>query len=147
MTNAPGYRAGWCINYRRPKIGTWADGHDDCKAGVLFGSFSDVPFDKQPCFLDKTTGKSKPDASPCVHLRRPTPDEIAAREEWSKQRLSVLGVVMQGIRPWRDAHKGQSAAEVIECPACKGLLHLSIAAYNGHVHGRCETDGCVSWME
>lgn len=39
------------------------------------------------------------------------------------------------------------APEVVECPACKGRLHLSIAAYNGHVHGKCETDGCVAWME
>ena len=22
-----------------------------------------------------------------------------------------------------------------------------IAAYNGHVHARCKTEGCVSWME
>jgi hypothetical protein len=26
-------------------------------------------------------------------------------------------------------------------------LHLSIAAHNGHVKGRCETGGCVSWAE
>lgn len=37
--------------------------------------------------------------------------------------------------------------EVVECPICKGRLHLSQSAYNGHCHGRCETDGCVSWME
>jgi hypothetical protein len=28
-----------------------------------------------------------------------------------------------------------------------GWLHLSQSAYNGHVHGKCETDDCVSWME
>jgi hypothetical protein len=25
-------------------------------------------------------------------------------------------------------------------------LHLTIFP-NGHVHGRCETEGCVDWME
>ena len=76
-----------------------------------------------------------------------TPDEIAAHKAWIDERMNVLGKVMQGIRPWRDAHKGQSAQEVVDCPACKGRLHLSISSYNGHVHGRCETVGCVSWME
>lgn len=84
---------------------------------------------------------------PCAHLRRPTPDEIAARKVWQDARMNKLGVVMTGIMPWRKANKGKSVAEVVECPACKGRLHLSISSYNGHVHGRCETAGCVSWME
>lgn len=37
--------------------------------------------------------------------------------------------------------------EVIECPVCHGKLHLSQARYNGHVHGRCETEDCLNWME
>jgi len=49
---------------------------------------------------------------------------------------------------WRVKGKpATNRSEVVECPACKGRLHLSQAAYNGHVHGKCETDGCVSWME
>lgn len=31
--------------------------------------------------------------------------------------------------------------------ACGGKLHLSQSSYNGHVHGKCETPDCVSWME
>lgn len=37
--------------------------------------------------------------------------------------------------------------EVIECPLCKGNLHMYQSAYNGHVHGQCETKGCLCWME
>jgi hypothetical protein len=41
-----------------------------------------------------------------------------------------------------------SGAGIIGCPICKtGKLRYSRAAYNGHVHARCSTDGCVSWME
>lgn len=37
---------------------------------------------------------------------------------------------------------------VMDCPICvTGKLRYSRAAYNGHVHGRCSTDGCVAWME
>lgn len=141
----PGYAGGWCIHYRPSKIGA-VNGHDDCEAGVLHSTFDGVPFAKRPCFLEQKTGASKPDAITCEHLRRPTREEIAAHEGWVKTRFDQFGTVMSGIRPWRDAHKGQPAAEVVECPACKGRLHLSIAR-NGHVHGRCETAGCVSWME
>lgn len=55
--------------------------------------------------------------------------------------------VLRGIRDWRKQHAGTNHREVIACPACHGRLHLRIAAYNNHVHGKCETPGCVAWME
>jgi hypothetical protein len=147
MTEDRGQKPGWCIHYRAPKIGGFGNGHDDCEAGVPFKTFEGVPFDYRPCFLDKDTGESKPVAVPCQHLRRPTPEEIATNRAWRDGRMAKLGTVMTGIMPWRKAHKGKSASEVVECPACQGRLHLSISSYNGHVHGRCETPDCVSWME
>ncbi len=140
--NDPGYPDGWCIHYRSSHGGQT---FTDCEAGVPFEKWDGTKFAVRPCFLDK--GHSKPDAMPCEHLRIPTTEEIAAHETWIEGRINVLGTVMKSIRPWRNAHKGQSAREVVECPACKGRLHLSISSYNGHVHGGCETDGCVSWME
>ena len=135
----PGYRDGWCIHYRSPGP------HGACEAGVPDERWHGTLFGSKPCFLDK--GQSKPDALPCEHLRRPTPEEIQAHEEWSRARTKTMILVMTAIQPWREKHKGMSISEVIECPACKGRLHLSIAARNGHVHGHCETEGCVSWME
>ena len=137
----PGYRDGWCIHYQAP------DERNDgkCEAGVSYEQFMAGGFHRKPCFLDK--GKPRPDAQHCQHLRLPTPEEIAAHKQWADERWKILGTVMTGIMPWRKANKGKSISEVVECPACKGKLHLSIAAYNGHVHGKCETEGCVSWME
>jgi hypothetical protein len=35
----------------------------------------------------------------------------------------------------------------IDCPVCeKGKLKFSRAS-NGHVHAKCKTQECVSWME
>lgn len=145
----PGYAAGWCIHYRGI-TGPRGEEVTSCAKGVEYESFRATNFKstlaQQPCFLDEK-GRSKPGALPCEHLRRPTAAEIIAHDAWVGARLKLLGVVRNAIRPWRDAHKGQSASEVIECPACKGRLHLSIAAYNGHVHRRCETAGCVAWTE
>jgi hypothetical protein len=135
----PGYAGGWCIHFRD------ASKNDTCEAGVDYEAWSGTKFGQRPCFLDK--GQSRPDAAQCPKLRRPTTEEIALHEKWLEGRMMLFGTVMIGIGEWRRAHKGKSAAEVVECPACKGRLHLTIASTNGHVHGHCETEGCVSWME
>lgn len=141
----PGYSAGWCIHYRGVSDGKGGF-NTSCEAGVEYETVRGDKFARQPCFLDEK-GQSKPGALSCELLRRPTAEEIAAHEEWREGQMKQMMAVMIGIHPWRKKHKGRSHAEVVECPACKGRLHLSITAYNGHVHGRCETDGCASWME
>lgn len=68
----------------------------------------------------------------------------------TKETVSAMNkfiIVLAAIAPWRKKYKNEGFQEVIECPACKGRLHLSIAACNGHVWGRCETPDCVKWME
>mgnify|MGYP001604798916 CR=1 FL=1 len=140
----PGYADGWCVHYRSNRSRN-PDGPDICEAGVDYRTFDNIKFQQRPCFLDK--GSSKPGAVSCQRLRLPTAEEIATHEKWRKDRMSLLGTVMNGIVSWRKKNKGRSTVEIVECPACKGRLHLSIAAYNGHVHGKCETQGWVSWME
>lgn len=148
---SPGQRAGWCIHYRHgPRVRSedmrCAAGvrYVDFNGGVTAGMFRPG---HMPCFLDEKTGRPEPTAVHCERLRLPTPEEIAEHEAWSKGRFDNLGIVMKGIKPWREKWKGKSHREVVECPACKGRLHLSISAYNGHVHGKCETDDCANWME
>lgn len=49
---------------------------------------------------------------------------------------------------WRVKPKPEkNRHDIIECPLCKGKLHLSQSSYNGHVWGKCENEDCVSWME
>lgn len=140
-----GYAAEWCIHYRGTSDGKGGT-VTSCKKGVEYSTFRGTPFQKRPCFLTGK-GESKPDSIPCEHLRRPTPYEIAADEASFEAHMNIMRTVMLAIKPWRQKHKGRSHSEVIECPACKGSLHLSISSYNGHVHGHCKTEGCVSWME
>jgi len=35
----------------------------------------------------------------------------------------------------------------IVCPKCGGELHYTRAKVNGHVWGKCKTEGCLSWMQ
>lgn len=61
-------------------------------------------------------------------------------------RMAIVMPVVAKWRTWTETNRVGNR-EVIECPKCKGRLHLSQSSYNGHVHGNCETEGCVSWME
>jgi hypothetical protein len=85
---------------------------------------------------------------PCAHFREPTEDEVRRDREESEAHLRKTMAAIKVASEWRVKPKPeQSRHEVVECPVCNGRLHLSQSAYNGHVHGKCETDGCVSWME
>lgn len=78
----------------------------------------------------------------------PTPVEQLKREDeaWEsrKAEFMLVGTIVSAIKT---EHKGANWSGTVECPACQGKLHVSHAAYNGHVHGQCETDNCLSWME
>lgn len=46
----------------------------------------------------------------------------------------------------RHANKRRCIRETIPCPVCKGDLVYSVAS-NGHMWGKCRTEGCVEWIE
>lgn len=53
------------------------------------------------------------------------------------------------IYRWRTWSRKNRVAKVgvIECPTCKGRLHLSQAVRNGHLMGQCETANCIRFIE
>jgi hypothetical protein len=84
----------------------------------------------------------------CPKWVRRSLEHAEARADAIQDMLDRMAIVMPVVSKWRIKPKpATDRREVIECPKCKGRLHLSQSSYNGHVHGRCETEGCVSWME
>lgn len=84
----------------------------------------------------------------CPHFAEPTDEEIERDRRESDEHLERTLAAIKVSSEWRVKPKpAQDRREVVECPICKGRLHLSQSSYNGHVHGKCETDKCVSWME
>lgn len=79
----------------------------------------------------------KPDT--CRYFNGTMNNVCAARERFAK--------AVPLIQRIKQEHRGQSWSGVEECPACHGCLRLSIAASNGHVWGKCQTAGCLAWME
>ena len=64
-----------------------------------------------------------------------------------RDHIEKMQVVCKALDPIRKDQKGKNWSGIIECPACKGKLHLQHAAYNGHMRVCCETKDCVNWIE
>lgn len=84
----------------------------------------------------------------CPFYEEPTPEQVDADRRDMDAALERHRVAMKVASAWRVKPKPVcDRSETVDCPCCGGRLHLSQAAYNGHVHGHCETPGCVRWME
>lgn len=84
--------------------------------------------------------------SACPHWKRRSREEGEAYADSIEALMLRMQVVDPVINKWRKKLPiGKS--EVIECPACKGRLHLRLAACNGHIRANCETPDCVAFVE
>jgi len=90
----------------------------------------------------------------CAKFRAPTPEEVAEDKRQTDEYSARFMVAYTGnVRAWRETQKWSkknrvAASGTVPCEVCKtGEIHLTMAAYNGHVWGKCTTLGCVSWVE
>jgi hypothetical protein len=116
-----------------------------CKAGVNFKELGDGKLGlgrSMPCYYVAGTIPIH-----CDKYERKTVEEIQAED--AEMNASMARFMLSGplIRKVKEEHKGTNWSGVEVCPVCSGKLHMSHAKYNGHVHGHCETEGCLSWME
>lgn len=130
-----------------------------CKAGVCYRDVTTDPDILEgsglriPCH---NAPMKKASASQLEHFKRrgkcdkfelPTKEEIAADEAEVTAMFDRMAKCLPIIGKVKKEHKGTNWTGVVECLVCGGKLHLSHAALNGHVWGKCETENCVSWME
>lgn len=84
----------------------------------------------------------------CPFYAEPTAEQVQADRAEFDAYMEKTFAAINVARAWRVKPKpAQDRSGTVECPVCKGKLHLSQSAYNGHVHGKCETADCVQWME
>jgi hypothetical protein len=88
----------------------------------------------------------------CESKVYPTAEEMAEDDRQMAERFANIGQAREAIvadcgGPWKRGDGGASGQ--IDCPVCEGAetLQYSRAGYNGHIHARCATEDCVSWME
>lgn len=128
-----------------------------CAAGVCYRDVTpdpDTPGSalRRPCrtipFSDSSDDQEEfAKRGMCEKLEEPTSEEIAKFEAGWKRHMDNMALVNKALDPIRKEHKGKSWQGTIECPVCKGKLHLSHSGYNGHMRVHCETEECVRWME
>jgi len=118
-----------------------------CNAGVVYATVKHKEIKGLagfPCFREGQ-------GVTCWKRHFPTKEEVAAEVAEHEQRWERLKLGMVAAREdaeKRGFKKGNSGRGHIACPVCKsGELHYSVAGYNGHMHGRCTTDKCISWMQ
>jgi hypothetical protein len=119
--------------------------NEKCEAGVEYKSFRGCPF---PCFRGEAGDKLRKGEKPfvCEKVEWPTEEYIQAEiDMWEREsKKAVEG--NRAVAHIRKEQRGKNYRGVVECPICKGKLHVSHAS-NGHIHARCETPDCLAWME
>ena len=124
---------------------------EPCVDHILRSQFSGAPLSDgqfEQCRMQGT----------CEKRETPTPEEIKAWEEEQDRLTDRFDLVIPLIGKIKAEHN-QSWAGVVECPVCKGQLHLRLNVFGGcaggrcgtpmkkHLHGSCQTEGCVRWAE
>lgn len=120
-----------------------------CDAGVVYLTVDSkdpalVGFAKMPCFREGA-------GVPCEKRHFPTAEEVAAecaeiRERSQRLQIGVRAASEDAAK--RGFKKGNGGRAEVPCPVCTtGSIMYSVSSYNGHIHGRCSTAECVSWMQ
>jgi hypothetical protein len=112
-----------------------------CKAGVNFHTF-EAPgeFRLMPCL-----GETPEAIARCAQYSARTPEELAEREREAAASMERICAAIIAIREATNGNRGLSGN--IPCPTCSKPLHYSVARVNGHIHAKCETPQCVSFLQ
>lgn len=125
---------------------------DECSAGVNYRKLAGEPYVGYVLRLPCTPALNRPGVEVKVCDKRECHSREEAGEQYDEMQrviartLGARAIVQADVK----AHgfkRGRGGAGQVGCPACDGVIGYTVAAYNGHIHGRCSTEGCVSWME
>jgi len=120
--------------------------NDTCKAGIKYTELKGRGF---PCFRGGMAYKLKTTETQigCDKLEWPSEEYIQNELKEHDDAFAKVEAGLNAVKHIREEYKGRHFRGVIECPVCKGKLHVRHAACNAHVHAHCETPDCIAWME
>jgi hypothetical protein len=115
---------------------------DTCEAGVRYADVKDTttrPI-RLPCLSDEGC------LTTCEKASFPTREEAETEEREFEAMVNRLNIARAAIVRHTGGKRGVGGD--ISCPNCEGgTLRFSVSGYNGHIHARCSTEGCATWME
>lgn len=133
----------WCKHYRGMHE------KESCEAGI---QFKQLPIYGQKDFFDLCPCFGPQPNSCCDKAIYRTAEKLAAIDAERNIRFQNIGKARNAIvvslgGPWKKGTLGSSGC--IDCPVClvEKSLRFTRIGYNGHIHARCNTKDCVSWIE
>ena len=85
---------------------------------------------------------------PCPNRVEPTDEQVKQYREESERHWLKTVAALKVATAWKVRPKpDHDREEIVDCPICKGKLHLRQSSYNGHASAKCETADCVEFME
>ncbi len=126
--------------------------HDYCRAGVNYRELVGEPklgcMTRIPC-----TPGLEPKCGPLAECeKRETytqaeAEQLVADQDASMKRHLLVFRAAHDDAKAKGLKLGHGGQSTMLCPICRGTFTYSVSGYNGHKHGQCDTEGCVSWME
>lgn len=118
-----------------------------CRAGIDYRAHvggEDFGWVKRlPC-MPKPADEDRSRVVACSLREFPTEKEVEAQEREADESMALTTAAIKLCRA--DAGGKRGVAGDVECPKCTARLHYTVAKVNGHLWGRCSTDGCLAWM-
>ena len=138
----------------REQVANWCKyftgvSNDVCKAGIKYQDVKGKPSPDNPFGVSVTWPCLRDEGGHLLCEKRAwkTDEEVDKKVAESESHLQKTLTAMKIVPEIKKLYKDKNWNGTRECPVCKGVLHLSHAAINGHVWGKCETADCVEWME
>lgn len=95
---------------------------------------------RMPCF-----SRNKSEIT-CKSYAEPTDKELQDKEdEWGKV-IEKLTIVMPLVNDLK-AKNPNGGSGVDKCPVCGSKFRYAISPHNNHMHAKCDTEGCIKFME
>ena len=123
-----------------------------CAAGVNVRELTGGPDSgwaiRMPCLpsMDRATISVTCDKF-CAMTREEAENELREEEEATARHIKAMVAAHEDAKQ-RGFGRGRGGSGEVKCPCCEtGNIQYAVASYNGHMHARCTTQNCVTWME
>lgn len=114
-----------------------------CNAGV---DWQEVTGGEQLGIMRRCPCINPEHKSKCDKHEFPTEEELKAEEEWLAKTIEQFEKELPFWNNLKSKHKRGTQGKC-KCPRCDGTCDWSIAATNGHLWVRCQTENCIAFME
>ena len=125
----------FCVHYRPPTE------FFACAAGVSWEHLRSIPPNERPCHLTAAP-TPRPGARDCEHRKLPMSLQGECNARYWEAKFATAAKAAEVIGDVRKVHRGKYVALIVQCPVCKGSLHVTTFP-NGAATGKCETKDCA----